>query len=161
MRKLSQREIGFLFVLLGIIITFLPIGKWISVYNSTIVSSAIGLFFFCVRIILLTIGFIKIFSKKEKIMVNKDGEFFVHQKIGYKWALFWIIIGILPLILFLLFLLISCETEECRWGSFLLGVLFGVPALTFGMISIAIGLVKLNKYLKYKKSQQIIPEENK
>lgn len=165
-KKLSQREIGFIYIFLGLIIHFLPvifpvvervIEKMIygSALASLFVLSVLSIF----KLFLIVTGLIKIFSKTKKVDISIEQNLSNIKEIKYK-SIVWMFAGVLlPVIVF--FLIPSCKTGEvCHWDIILvLGFFFLIPSLIIGTVFIIIGIIKFNKYLKYKKVQQIIPEE--
>jgi membrane protease YdiL (CAAX protease family) len=164
-KKLSQRELGFIYLFLGLIIHYLSVifplvekviekMSYGSAFASLFVLSVLGI----LKLFLIVTGLIKIFSKTKKEDVNIEQNLPNIKEIKFK-SIAWVVTGILLPILSLLIVIIPhCETEECKWGSLLLGVPFVLLFFVIGTVFIIIGIVKLNKYFKYKKLQQVVSE---
>lgn len=148
MKKLSQRELGFIYIFLYIIIGYIynlvPISLKLS-YIYTLSPIVI-----LIRIFLLIKGLIKIFSKKPNGIINEKSN-------NSTESIIWIIFGILSStsIFWFMFLcnLLSKQKEVCGiLGIYSIFIL--LPSMIVGIVCIIIGIFKLNKYSKQKKSNQ-------
>ena len=148
-RKLSQREIGFLYILLYIIIGYLySLFDLNILYKVSIINPIVMI----LRLGLLIVGILKIFSKEKQTLVNEE-KILIIKKVNYAEPLIWIIVGIIIATSIFLVGFFCNESESCKWIMFWFSFIY-IPLAIFGIGCVIVGLIKLNKYFKYKKSQQ-------
>ena len=152
-KRLSQREIGFIYLLSGLIVWFgFPfLTKFISSLSFLLVYIQIISPIISIVSILLFIAGVKKISSSNKDLINNINPV---KKIKLIEPLLWIIIGLISATF--IFWLPGCKTGEvCHWDIMLaLLFVFLIPSIIFGISAIFIGVVKLNKYLKYIKLQK-------
>lgn len=156
-KKLSQREIGFVYIFLGLLLWFLPLNELFSSFKSFLIYlQIISPIISVISILLFVVGISKISKKEKQTDISDNREIPESKKASYVGPLIWIIAGILisTFVFWFNWFDFCGKSEECRWITLGISLFLFIPLIIFGVSFIIIGFVKLNKYLKYKKSQK-------